>query len=186
MWIALALGLLSVAPSFIPILSPEALFRWADQYSDVPPLVAALVLFLLASKAPGSRERIFWWLLAGSIVAILANRVLIWIIPREMWGTSLDLIHDNFYLACYVLVALALELRPDRNPAKGYQSNLQRIELAGTLVFLFGLLAYFIVIPSVFNPDAYASWVPSLLLYAVLDIFVVARIFTLLYSRPRP
>ena len=46
----------------------------------------------------------------------------------------------------------------------------------GFVVFAFGLLIYFAIIPGAMNPEVYDTWIPSLLLYVVLDVYVVMRL----------
>ena len=180
-WIGVVVWGASVLPSLIPVLPAEVTFAWADQYSDVPGLIFVLVAAALAiRRASSQRERVFWRLLVGCITGWLAVRGLYLLIPYEEWGTATDLTADLFYLGGYLCVALAVERRPDRHPGTGGPGRLQRAEAAGTLVFAFALLTYLVLLPSVFNPEVYASWVSSLLLFAVLDAFLLARGISLL------
>lgn len=182
-WTGFVLWGASIVPSLFPVLSPDLTYVWADQYSDVPGLTMALAAAALAiRKATSQRERVFWRLLVACIIGWLSVRGLYALIPYEQWGTGMDLASDLLYLGGYLCAALAVERRPDRHPGSAGGGRLQRVESAGTLVFAFGLLAYFVLIPSVFNPEVYASWVSSLLLYAVLDAFLVVRGISLLRS----
>jgi signal transduction histidine kinase len=171
-WIA------AILPSFLPILPPDVTFRYADEFSDVAPLLVVLVALFMVLRTPLSgRVRAFWSLLTASILCVLAIRVLYAILPgsaRE--STGLDLVQDILYMMSYLAVALAIERRPDRVAGAGFRARLRGIEVAGAVVFVFGLLAYFVLIPSVFDPDAYASLVPSLFLYSVLDAYLLLRL----------
>lgn len=180
----LAVWVVSILPSLAPVLPPDLEYGYADQYSDVAVLLLAVALAVwtaLRTKLP--RERRFWLHIAGAVLAWLGVRGLYVLVPYESWGTGADLASDLLYLTGYLLLAMALEDRPDRSPARGLRTRLRWTERVGTLVFAFGLLAYFVVIPSVFTPDAYASWVPSLLLYAVLDAYLMVRCASIL-ARP--
>ena len=53
-------------------------------------------------------------------------------------------------------------------------------------MFVFGLLGYFIVLPSIFVPESYGSWVPSLAMYVVLDAYIALRLIAVLRSRIGP
>lgn len=181
LWVGFVVWGLSIFPSLIPVLSPEQTFTWADQYSDAPPLALVLLAAALqVGRAHRQRERIFWRLVVGCLLGWLAVRGLYLVVPYDYWGTGLDLASDVLYLGGYLCLALALERRPDRSPATGAQAKVKRVESLGTLIFAFGLLTYFVLIPSIFNPEIYASWVSSLLLYAVLDAYLLVRALTLL------
>jgi len=137
----------TLLPSFLPVLSVDATFAWADRYSELIPLAVTLAFLVAASRVPAARERTFWLLLAGMVVTMLVNKALYVLVPVSEWEAAIDVSHDAMYLVSYFLVALALERRPDRNPAKRHSAALRHVETSGLLVFLFGLLGYFIVIP---------------------------------------
>jgi len=185
LWLGIVVWTLSILPSLVPIFSADFTYTYADQYSDAIPLLVVFLAMALASRTPLSRERTFWFLLMGTITAWLGTRAVYTFVSLDQWSAGWDLTTDLLYLAGYLLVAIAFERRPDRSPAPGHTSRLHQVEMLGTLVFAFGLLGYFIVIPKVFNPEVYASWVPSLLLYAVLDGYLLIRVFTVLKADPR-
>jgi len=179
--VGIVVWLLALVPSLADVLPEDLELTWADEYSDVPTLALVLATAsLLASRARERRERGFWRLLAGCTVTWLAVRALYLFVPWTERGIAFDLATDVLYLAGYFLVALALETPPDQPPEVGSRGRERRIESLGTLVFGFGLLTYFVLVPAVFNPEIYASWVPSMLLYAVLDSYLLARTVTLL------
>lgn len=166
---------LAIIPSLLPLLSADATYTWADQFSDVPSLiliVGALALGVVRAEDPTTR--LFWWLIQIAILCWLGVRVLFVVVPFEQWGTGMDLASDVLYLCGYLLLAMGLE-RQIRLQRSGGDTKAEYFEAAGTLVFGFGLLAYFVVAPSVFNPDVYETWVTSLLLYAVIDLYLVVR-----------
>ena len=170
-----AVWLMAILPSLLPILSPDATYTWADQFSDVPSL--AFVVFALALSIRGARNdrvRSFWWLVQFAILSWIGVRILFLIVPFEAWGVGLDLASDALYLMGYLLMALGIE-KQIRSYSSGPNAKTEYFEAAGTLVFGFGLLAYFVVAPSIFNPDVYETWVTSLLLYAVIDLYLVLR-----------
>lgn len=172
---ALCVWGLAILPSILPILSPDATYTWADQFSDVPNLVflvATLGWAIVRSQARG--ERLFWWLLQASTLSWLGVRGLFLIVPFEYWGIGMDLASDVLYLQGYLLLALGIEDRI-RETVTHSDSRAEYFEAVGTLVFGFGLLAYFILAPSIFNPEIYETWVTSLLLYAVIDLYLVMR-----------
>lgn len=185
--LGVAVWILSTLPSFVHLLPAKVTFSWADEFADVPILLLIIWAAVRALGRSGSqRERGFWRLVAMAMTAWLAVRGLFAVIPDQRWGTGADLTSDLLYLGAYLSLAFALERRPDRTPGRGLWVQLQQIEVLGTLVFGGGLLAYFVLIPSVFNPRVYASWVPSLLLFAVLDLYLLVRSVALLLSAPGP
>ncbi len=173
--------LLSLLPSLRGVEFEDVGFTWADQYSDVPTMALVLVaMSLLASHAQERAEGRFWRLMSGCVLAWLGVRVLYFFVPFDAQGIGFDLVTDVLYLVGYFLIALGLETPPDRAPEGGSRGRERRVESLGTLVFGFGLLTYFVVVPAVFDPDIYASWVSSMLLYAVLDVYLLTRAVTLL------
>jgi signal transduction histidine kinase len=60
------------------------------------------------------------------------------------------------------------------------------LERVGALLFASGLITYFVFIPGVFHPEYYRSWGPSLLLFSVLDAYIVLRVVSILRGRVRP
>ncbi len=167
----------SILPSLFPILSADLTYTYADQYSDVGMLLLTLAAAGIAiRRAESGRERQFWALLCVTLGSWLSVRALFVVVPYEGWGWSHDLLSDLLYLGGYLAIGLGLERRPDRVPPPGPRVRLQNLEATGALIFGFGVLTYFVLIPSVFDPEAYASWVPSLLLYAVLDAFLFTRV----------
>lgn len=170
---------LSMLPSLVGVLPPELTFYWADQYSDVPTMGLVVVAAALhVRRARERKERTFWRLFIGCMVAWMAVRGLYVFVPYAERGIKSDLFTDVSYLTGYLCLGLALELRPDRDPPG--LTRVRRVESLGMLIFAFLMLSYFTLAPSVFNPEAYASWVTSLLLYAVLDAYLLLRAVRLL------
>lgn len=175
-WSCAVVWVLSLLPSLLGVLPPDPAFIWADQFLDAPTLALVLVAASLRVRvAEDQRERVFWRFLSGCTIAWLAVRGLYLIVPYKERGIRFDLVTDVFYLVGYLCVALAVEGRPDQRPEGGARGRERRIESLGTLVFGFGLLSYFALVPSVFNPEVYASWVSSMLLYSVLDVYLLVR-----------
>lgn len=186
-WLGVAVWLLALLPSYIAVGTPEAAYSWADQYADGAIYVVALLVALHRARvSPGARQRDTFLLLGMVSAAVLGVRVLYATIPEEAWGWGADLSSDLFYLLGYLALALALERRADRIPAPGHRANLQHLEIAGAMVFALGLLAYLVLVPGIFHPDLYASWVPSLLLYGVLDLFLLSRVWHVYHSGRAP
>lgn len=186
-WSCAVVWALSILPSLLAVLPPEPAFAWADQFLDAPTFALVFVAASLRVRhAEDQREKVFWRFLSGCMIAWLSVRGLYLIVPYEERGMRFDLTTDVLYLAGYLCVALAMEGRPDQRPENGPGARERRIESLGTLVFGFGLLSYFALVPSVFNPEIYASWVSSMLLYAVLDVYLLVRGLEILRSGLAP
>ena len=172
---------LSMLPSLLGTAPFEPAFYWADQFSDVPILGCVIVAAALRLRRSRERkERTFWRLFIGGMVGWIAVRGLYVVVPYEDRGVASDLFTDVCYLLGYLCLMVALELRPDHDPP-GF-TRVRRVESLGILTFAFLMLSYFTLVPSVFNPEAYASWSTSLLLYAVLDVWLIARALRLLHT----
>jgi PAS domain S-box-containing protein len=127
-----------------------------------------------------STERRFWALWSAGLGFGLIVRFIYLVNPQvdslASGAVSIDVLYVLFYLA----LILSLQVRPDRLTSDQERSELRLLEAAGTAVFVLALLAYFTVVPNTLNPEEYGTWVPSLLLYWVLDAFLF---LTLVYLR---
>lgn len=181
LWAGVAVWALSLLPSLLGAVPFEPAFCWADQYNDVPTLGFVIVAAALRLRVARDRkERTFWRLFMGCMVGWIAVRGLYVVVPYEERGMKSDLFSDLSYLLGYLCLVVALHLRPDRDPP-GF-TRVRRVESLGIVTFAFLMLSYFTLAPSVFNPEAYASWSTSLLLYAVLDAWLLVRALRLLHT----
>jgi signal transduction histidine kinase/CheY-like chemotaxis protein len=177
---------LSLLPSLVDVLPPELTVLFAERFADVGPYLAIFAAAALVSRSADSRERSFWMLWGLALSCWIGAQIVYAAVPADAWSTRWDLTVDGLYLGGYLLLAVALQRRPDRTPPAGYTSKLRQTEMLGTLVFAVGLLGYFIVIPRFFAPEVYASRVPSLVLWTVLDAFLIIRLLAILATQPRP
>jgi len=164
---------LAVVPYVVPVLSPETM-TWFSDSVVLPPILALAIGALLYGLPdfPDERERRFWELLAAALVLYLAVEMLDWL----PWDTeTADLLGDFLYVGFYAALLLALRIRPDRPPSPRNRWA-EGLEAAGTLVFTGALAAYYLVVPGIWTPAEYESWVPSLLLFGTLDCYVVAGV----------
>lgn len=171
---ALALG---AVPYAIAILSP----------ADMPDYSAALDLLLLLGvllalqyglrALPDPPTRRFWHLLTAAVSCWVVARGVQWVpAPGLTVSQASDIVQDFLYVMFYFFVVLALEFAPPQADRGRPTPGLGRLRSAGAAVFVFGLLVYFVIIPTALNPGAYDTWIPSLLLYVTLDVYVVARL----------
>lgn len=123
-------------------------------------------------------ERVFWGLLMGYPGAWLVARVLYLVVPYNGNGILSDQVTDLSYLVGYLCVVLALEFRPRLSYAQGGRAH--PVERLGVLLYGFFLLSYFTLAPSIFRPELYITWVPSMLLFSVMDTYLLVRMWRLL------
>jgi len=154
---------------------PFAPSRWAT------PVFLLLVLLSAwngIGRPQGLRERRFWWLFRGAfgVWAIMA-----WseaLVPDLFGAPSPALIAECFNLAIFLAMLLAAEEMPGSPRLAGpAAAELRLAHRFGLVSFVFAALVYFVLIPSRLNPEVYATALPSLLLYVVLDLFLAHRFF---------
>lgn len=173
-WILL-LHLLLFLPYFIPFGTPE-LRRTLFWYQwDVFQLLLVIGILLgEARKTELRSERFFWYYLScGFGFWFLANAAAL--LPGRTQQNLVDILVDSLYLAYYLSLVFATELRPDRNPAPEPRSIEERLNLWGAVLFTFALLLYFVHIPNNLNPEAYGAWRLAPFLYLWLDLFLAGR-----------
>jgi len=169
-----AAGSLLVLPLLwaLPALTADA--AWIEDIL-VPPLLHALVLAALLSRrgrALQPDERTFWNLLAAGYAFWLIVSLFYLLLPGVQEDVWAWLASDLAYLLFYLFLALATEVEPQLATASSLRRRFRSI---GTFLFLFGLLTYFVLIPSHLDREAYGTWVPSMLLFVVLDLYLLAR-----------
>ncbi len=178
----LVLALVAV-PFLLPGLDPETVATWSATYSSFPLLLTCLLAFQFRLRGTAdSKERRFWNLWTLALTAWLLNSLLsFWFDFRNDWSVQTDLILIGCYFLFYSFAAMALETRPQ--PAASRQERLaQVVQRIGTLVFFFGLLIYFVIIPALLDPVEYES--SSLLLFVALDFYLVIRLTGLRRDAP--
>ncbi len=179
--------LLAVAlPFYFPLLSPDGVAAWSAVYSVFPLLgVCLLALRHGFAALKQAAERRFWNLLSLAIVAWLLAAFVAWIDWKVgEWDVALQLLGNVFYLLFYLFAALALEVKPHLTARQAAASALDAVNRLGTLVFFFGLLLYFTVIPLALEPERYLT--SSLLLYVSLDVYLAIRLLGLLVGSTDP
>jgi signal transduction histidine kinase len=186
LWVGVVVWVLCLVPSLAPVFSPELALLYAERFADIGPYLTIFLAAALVSRSAGSRERSFWTLWGLALASWIGAQMVYAAVPTDAWSTRWDLTADGLFLGGYLLMAVALQRRPDRTPPAGYTSRLRQTELVATLGFAVGLLVYFIVIPRYFAPEVYATRVPSLVLWTVLDAFLMVRLLVLIATEPRP
>lgn len=171
----------ALLPYVLPIFPPNQRQWYADHLAEIPMLVTVLVALQYGIGRRPAPERAFWQLVSLAIACWLAVWVVDLAAPAAWRGNRLSLAEDLWYLLFYLMLVLALESEPARQER---DRTLRWVRAAGATVFTFGLLTYFVLIPSRLTPRQYATWVPSMLLYLSLDTYLVVRLAALWYARP--
>ena len=174
--VAIAASVLLALPLATPILSRPALETYVALWLHVPLLLISLTA--LARRAwtrRGEADAPLWKLLAlgfGCWLGVRVADLVAW--DSLFWTTGFGLTIDGLYVGYYTLVLLALETPLERAGAPGPRAR--AVGMAGTVAFVTALLVYFSVVPNLLRPATYQTWVPSAVLFAVLDAYVVARL----------
>jgi len=171
--------LVEISPYFIPILSPAHLATYAAYYSGIPLFLVTLVAFQFRlRRIRDDAERRFWNLWTLGYGVWLVQQV--WTgLPGVGSGYWYDVLDDLFFVLFYLLIILALQVEPHLHQDPTTKRRLEALESAGAAVFVFGLLAYFVVIPASLDREAFFTYASSLTLCVVLDGFIVLRLFRL-------
>lgn len=172
-----------IIPYVWPGLDAGARATWAAFYTDPPLLlVCLLAIQFRLGRIADPAERRFWNLWTLALGAWLLKSILAFVLElHEVWTLESDLLLNGCYFLFYSFVTIALETRP--RPAMSRPAQLaRRVERIGTLVFFFGLLLYFAIIPAVLDPAAYES--SSLMLFVALDLYLVVRLTGLRRDAP--
>lgn len=156
--------------------------EWLEDYQWLglfPVLLALVVLASLAGirRLELSQERQFWALIGAAFGAWLVSYLPSFITAGRR-SLRLDVADDLFYLAFYLCLLLALEVRPHLATASPVADRERWLKSLGTVLTVFAALGYFVLIPAAINPQDYRTWVPSYYLYLALDLILLIRLTT--------
>ncbi|MCP4658219.1 MAG: response regulator [bacterium] len=130
-------------------------------------------------ELPHAPERRFWNLLSLAFISWSAAMVFRIFSDSEAKRTISGLLVDeSFYLAFYLFLLLAIETQPHRvvpQSVLGTWRARRRFEVEGSVLFMLGLVVYFVVVPSQTTEEEYFSYTPSGCLYVALDLLIIAR-----------
>lgn len=161
-------------PYVIPILSAAQLRVFADYYQFFA-LIGLVILALQFPVKPTERaeEKRFWTYLTIAFIFLLASEFYYFFLTEFLRTLGGRLILDGLYLIFYLVLVLAAETKPHEKLGKVPHDPGQKFEPIGAVVFVFGLLIYFALIPSSLNRPVYITYVPSMYLFLALDIFLL-------------
>lgn len=169
--INVALWTLVATLLLVPILPPS----WMAFYSDQV-LVLAAVWFRLR-QIEDDAERHFWKLIgystATGLVVSVSYAILV---PLDHWTLGWKVFADVSYLAGYILMLLAIEVRPHGRASGNVGGRERQLRTFGIVVFTCFLLSYFIVVPAASSAEGYDKNAPSFYLFLCLDVVILARL----------
>ncbi|MFQ5740209.1 MAG: nitrogen regulation protein NR(II) [Acidobacteriota bacterium] len=153
---------------------------------DLTTLGSILVLVTLLQQQSRDirhrEERRFWYNLQVALLSwgLATGLPLAWsAVGTSGWGR---LTLDVLYLTFYLMIVLGIESRPDLGSGWTDSSLTHRFSVYSSIVFVFGLLVYFVLIPSNFWGQDPPSWLSSVYLYLVLDLYLLIQFLELLWT----
>ncbi len=171
---AFALFAFLYAAPVIPAARRSALL--ASSHSDLVFLALALLAFRLGlGRVAGRAERRFWGDLSLALLCWLAGVLATVFLPGPEILRSIA--EDLPFAAFYVAFVLAIERQPHRPREARTPGPTLSWPFFG--LFVLGLIVYFMVIPSLVNPELYASTLPSTYLFLILDAFLTVKLVEL-------
>ncbi|HEX9637045.1 MAG TPA: GGDEF domain-containing protein [Acidobacteriota bacterium] len=173
----LALMLLVATPYLVPILSPGALEAYGNEYSGFPLIGFGIFAMLYRLRwIQDPRERRFWNLWVLSLTAWLIQQAIQALTQADSSDVPINLIEDLLLVCFYLFAVLAIEARPHhpRHPTENRQ--LASLRETAVVVFSFGLLIYFAVIPAHISQSFYQMLFPSFVIFIVLDAYLALRL----------
>ncbi len=173
--IAVAVGF-AVMP-YLRWLGTDAKWYLTNLYSTIVLLALAIgAVFHGLRRVEPQRARYFWRLLGLGLSAWMAGEVaasLVVDVDNAAAGVAVDALYLCFYLA----FLFALDLRPQVLDGEVRIRPLRVLTNLGRSLFVIGIFAYFVVIPTSMGVDEYLTWVPSFSFYVILDLYLAWRFF---------
>ena len=174
-----SLGVISV-PYLLPVFSADFV---GGLWGDLARLfLIGITIFALrfGLKAIVSRsERQFWNLLTIAYGFWWAAKWIEVIGPDKSGSPAVRLIVDALFIAFYLALLIAADIRPDRGRGPERTRPEQALTYAGTVVLVAGLFAYFIALPAWADPEGYAKSLLALHYSIALNVILAARLIYL-------
>ncbi len=162
----------------VPVLPAPWMTFFSEHVLDTPfqALVIVAVWFRLGT-VEDEAERRFWTLIGLSAVTTLAVSASYAVLnPLGRWTIGWNIFADVGYLAGYILMLLAIEVRPHGRAAGSLGGRERQLRTFGIVAFTCFLLTYFIIVPAASSQDGYETTAPSFYLFLCLDLIIVIRL----------
>jgi diguanylate cyclase (GGDEF)-like protein len=171
-------------PLVFPIFSTGFTRIYANAATSLPFLALILVAFRWGLARSDARARRFWNLMTAAIDCWIVQQLIVLGNEASAWSVDTSLAEDLLYVGMYMFIVLALDVRPHEPGGEGDRGALAALRRSGTVVFLFGMLVYLVAVPNAVAPGSFRNWMPSFLLYFVLDCYLVLRAAGVLAATP--
>jgi PAS domain S-box-containing protein len=176
-----AVALLAVYPVLDHTTTSSLVERWAL----VPiSILAGIAPWVGLPPMRSKRESVFWALWTTGMAIHLCIRIIYIAVPELNASVSGSLTVDVLYVLFYLPLILSVLVRPDRPPADREMREPRALDFVATGVLSLALLAYFIGVPATFNMPEYETWVPSLIMYWVFDVYILLNLLYLRGTAP--
>ncbi|MCP4659574.1 MAG: response regulator [bacterium] len=117
-------------------------------------------------------ERRFWlYITVAQGIWLLALVMQYYSPAREL--PFFAVLNDFVFLSWYLAYLFAADSHPERGPSDPQR----RLNLVGAILFAFGLLVYFLLIPSYLTKDPHAVSLPSSFFYIGMDCYLAFRFY---------
>jgi len=177
----LALLVVGLLLYLLPVVSSDWLANFSTLVLDLPLIALLIVGCLWRLGRVDQEDRGFWFLLTAAFSCWLVQQVLGWVSFELDWtAVGFSIAEAVLYVVLYMFLSLAFEQRLGRDGDSRARSRLSNaLKTTGTSLFAFGMLIYFAAIPGAAGIDPWDNIAPGLLLYVVLDVYLVIRLSSL-------
>lgn len=186
--LAAAAFLAFLLPYLLPLLNAEQMVIYGERFPTAAFILIAIAAFRFRlQRLEESSERLFWNLWTAAFLVWLVQDQWTHTLSSESYSSvGVGTTQELLYFAYYALIAWSLESRPHLSRNVEAREPLGPLEPVGGIVFVLGLVLYLVAIPAAFDTDSYLSWVPSTLVYTLLDGYLVLRLTALRRSCTTP
>ncbi len=161
----------------LPGVPHQWLVAYGSRYFVIPTLsLIVMAAWTGTSRLPDAIERRFWTVFGVGFACWLIVALPTVFLPWEDWTLQLDLFAEFGYLFYYTFFILAIELRAHELHTGSLAEKERLLRTAGLTVLGLFLLWYFVLVPASYNPDDYATALPSFYMYLLLDLVIVGRL----------
>ena len=147
-------------------------------------LALSVIACLSGIRSSSSSAAAAFWRMTGSafVLWLIVRTILPYTKPYFPIATSVA--SDLLYALYYLIMILAIELRPHRHRATPLTSVERALTWPAVSLFVLGLFIYFVFIPLSATPGQYATLVPSMYFFLALDLYIGLRLAVLAIRVP--
>jgi signal transduction histidine kinase len=175
---AILVWAVAVSLLLLPILPPDWVTFYSEHILDAPfQLLLIVAVWYQIGKVEAEPERQFWKLFGlNAAINLVISLAYIVLRPTGHWTLGWKIFSDIGYLAGYIALLLAIEIRPHGRPASSLGSRERQLRAFGFVVFTTFILAYFIIVPAASDAAEYQATSPAYYLFLGLDFVILWRV----------